>query len=468
MIDTQTLDAQLDKWAARQHVAGYSACILGPEGIVYSRANGITDEAGTHHPDLDTMYGIASLSKSLTALCCCILACDGKLSLDDPVARYVPGFRMPGQPAEAVTIRHLATHTSGLPPMEVLEWSSAMNSHGRQAGEDILALRASAPNAMATIDQVLDYIASCPYAPVGAPGEHFSYSNEGYAVLSYVVDAAAGMPLEAYMTERIFRPLGMTRSILDNGVEASRQLSGGNFTSLFSWEDGHQVCDDGWTILPPFRGCAMVKSTARDLAAYYRALSNHGMHEGRQVIPREAVELLLGASHPLSRIPVMCMGINKRAYRGHVICDHGGALHGVSAKGAMLLGEGYGFALLTNESGAGLDSAVWSMENAVLGRPLSESHEWFVPSGHPFSAPDMICGTYEGNEGLPSLLEIRMDGELCAFQDGERLTLRHCGETRFMALEADGSLSSRLIFHIRGGLAWGVSVGTRIFARKTE
>jgi hypothetical protein len=78
----------------------------------------------------------------------------------------------------------------------------------------------------------------------------------------------------------------------------------------------------------------------------------------------------------------------------------------------------------------------------------------------------MICGTYEGNEGLPSLLEIRMDGELCAFQDGERLTLRHCGETRFMALEADGSLSSRLIFHIRGGLAWGVSVGTRILARK--
>ncbi len=464
MPDWKALDETLARWAEEGHIAGFSACILGPEGEVYTRCGGVINKEG-RNPDPDTVYGIASLSKSLTALCACILHDEGRLNLDDPVARYVPGFRLPGQPDEAVTVRSLCMHTSGLPPMEVLEWSSAMNTTGRGPDEDTEALRRSAPNRMETLQQVLDYIAVCPHPPVGAPGEQVSYSNEGFAVLSYVVDAAAGMPLEQFMLERIFRPLGMTRSILDNGIEESRRLSGGNITSLFSWQDGRQVCDDGWTMLPPFRGCAMVKSTARDLAAYYRALSNMGMHEGRQAIPRGAVELMLGSGHPLSPEPVMCMGIYKSVWNGHVICDHGGALHGVSAKGALLLGEGYGFALLTNESDAALNGAMWAMENAVLSLPLDTSHEWYVPSGQTFSAPAMLAGTYASYEGLPSRLTISCD-PLCASQDGRPLSLVHCGGLRFTALEPDGSLSSRLLFHIRDGAAWGVTVGSRIYLRE--
>ncbi len=464
MSDWKALDAFLSGWAQRQHVAGYSACILGPEGEVYTRSGGVISRDG-RQPDADTVYGIASLSKSLTALCACILHDEGRLSLEDPVSRYVPGFRLPGQPDEAVTVRHLCMHTSGLPPMEVLEWSSAMNTTGRGDDEDTEALKASAPNRMETIGQVLEYISACPHPPVGAPGEQFSYSNEGFAVLSYVVDAAAGMPLEQFMQERIFAPLGMTRSILDNGTEKARALSGGNFTSLFSWDGERQVCDDGWTLLPPFRGCAMVKSTARDLAAYYRALSNMGMHEGRQAIPRGAVECMLGSAHPLSEEPVMCMGIYKSAWNGHVICDHGGALHGVSSKGALLLHEGYGFALLTNEGGAALNEAMWAMENAVLDLPLEKSHEWYIPSGRAFSAPGMLEGTYTDYEGLPSVLTV-CASPLSARQNDTDLTLVHCGGLRFMALEKDGSLSNRLLFHIRDGRAWGVTVGSRIFLRE--
>ena len=90
--------------------------------------------------------------------------------------------------------------------MEPLEWSIAMNSR-REESEWSRAMRQSAPNAMATIDQVIDYIAHCPYPTVGAPGENMSYCNEGYAILSYVVDQAAGVPLERFCQERIFAPL---------------------------------------------------------------------------------------------------------------------------------------------------------------------------------------------------------------------------------------------------------------------
>ena len=123
------------------------------------------------------------------------------------------------------------------------------------------------------------------------------------------------------MAERIFAPLGMTRTILDNGIDAARALSGGNITSLFEVEDGRRVCDDNWSVLPPFRGCAMVKSTSRDMATYYRMIANMGMHEGEQVIPAHAVDLLVGRYHPLSSQLTMCMGLNKREFAGHIVCN---------------------------------------------------------------------------------------------------------------------------------------------------
>ena len=184
MFDKALLDARLDMWAEKKNLAGVSAYIAGPNGCEYAWNYGFRDAAQSLCPDSDTMYGIASMSKSITALCACILECEGKLRLDDPVSQYLPAFSVPGQPKEAVTVRHLAMHTAGIPPMEPLEWSIAMNSEDRSESEWLLAMRKSAPNRMETIEQVIDYIANCKYHTLGAPGEVMSYSNEGYAILS--------------------------------------------------------------------------------------------------------------------------------------------------------------------------------------------------------------------------------------------------------------------------------------------
>ena len=466
MIDTQALDAYLTRWAEKKHLAGVSACILGPDGPAYEWTYGVRDAAGTP-VDMDTMFGIASMSKSMTALCLCILQSEGRLSMDDPVSDYLPDFAVPGQPREAVTLRHLATHTAGIPPMEPLEWSIAMNSPHRRDSDWLRQMKRTAPNAMSTIEQVIDYVAHCPYHTLGAPGEVMSYSNEGYAILSYVVDRAAGVPLEQFMQERIFAPLGMTRSVLDNGVDEARALSGGNLTSLFEIENGERFCDDDWSILPPFRGCAMVKSTARDVAAYYRMISSYGMHEGKQAVPADAVHALIGEGFPVSPINVMCMGLNKRLKAGHVICEHSGGLHGVSTKGGLLLGEGYGFAVLCNQGDEDMDELMWGMYNAVMGLPLGESHMWFIPCGRTFSEPQMIRGRYIAHEGVPSILTIHLGEQgLHGERDGEPFELVYCGETRFWARDPrTQSLRFRLEFLIRDGRAWGVRCGTRVFER---
>ncbi|HIU16283.1 MAG TPA: beta-lactamase family protein [Candidatus Ventricola intestinavium] len=467
MLDYASLDAYLKHGAKKKSLAGVSAVIMGPQGPAYSFQYGYRDAALSIPVDEETMFGIASMSKSITALCACILASEGRLDLDAPVCDFLPNFRLPGQPREAVTVRHLAMHTAGIPPMEPLEWSIAMNSPDRGESPWLNQMRSTAPNAMKTLDQVMDYIAQCGYAPVGAPGETMSYSNEGYALLSYVIDQAAGVPLESFMQERVFAPLGMGRSILDNGIDAARALSGGNITSLFERVDGVLTCDDAWSILPPFRGCAMVKSTARDMAVYYRALANMGMHEGKQVLPAQAVDLLIGRYHPLSARATMCMGLYKREKAGHVICEHSGALHGVSTKGGLLLGEGYGFAVLCNQGDEDMDELMWGMYNAVMGLPLEESHAWFLPAGREFSAPQMLRGRYVGHEGVPSVLGIHcQDGRMEGTLDGEPLRLVYCGGTRFLAESREGTgASRRLEFLIRNGRAWGVRCGTRVFER---
>ena len=465
-FNTAAVDSKIKELIARDKLPGVSICIKGPDGIVFEKGYGQRDAEGLIAPDPDTMFGIASMSKSITSLAISILECEGRLSWDDPVYKYFPKFRVPGAARDTVTLRTLAMHTSGIPPMEPLEWSIAMNSVNRKS-DWIDQMRKTSPNSMSTIDQIIEYIAECTYPTVGAPGENMSYSNEGYAILSYVADMAAGIPLEQFCAERIFAPLGMSRTIMDDDCAGAKQLSGGNITSLFEYENEVLVCDDDWSILPPFRGCAMVKSTARDMAAYYRCLSNNGMHEGKQIIPAAAVNALIGDWLPSSDIACYGLGLYKRVKCGHTICEHSGGLHGVSTKGGLLMGEGYGFAVLCNLGDADMDDIMWVLYNEIMGLPLDTSHRWFVSVGHKFSDPDMLEGSYICHEGVPAVVKVSCEsGSARAVISGNETDLIYCGGTRFLAMDAKepDRLRGRLEFFIRNGHAWGVRVGSRIYS----
>lgn len=295
-----------------------------------------------------------------------------------------------------------------------------------------------------------------------------SYCNEGYALLSYVVDQAAGMPLEAFLKERIYAPLGMSRTVLDVDGSDARALAGGNITSLFEPADGEGevTCDDEWSVLPPFRGCGLVKSTARDMAVYYRCLANGGMHEGRQVIPREAVLRLFGPEFPLTRRSTYCLGLYKRLWHAHTICEHSGGLHGVSSHGGFLFGEDFGFAALLNLSDQEADAFVHPMYNWATGMPLDTSHRWFEKAGRPFSNPEMVLGTYRTHEGIPTDVTLYMeDGELFVHREEKRMPLSYCGGTLFAAFDAEDHVVMRIEALIRGGSAFAVCCGSRVFQR---
>ena len=145
-FDVKALDERIQNLIKNERLPGVTVCVKGPEGVVFEKAYGCRDAALSVPTDMDTMFGIASMSKSITCLALSILETEGKLSWDDPVCKYFPAFRVPGAPRDTVTLRTLAQHNAGIPPMEPLEWSIAVNSINR-SGEWIDAMRASAPNA---------------------------------------------------------------------------------------------------------------------------------------------------------------------------------------------------------------------------------------------------------------------------------------------------------------------------------
>ena len=120
MFDSSALDTYLTGLCQAKKLPGVSAAIMGPSGIEYAFNYGFRDGAFSLPVNNDTMFGIASMSKSMTALCACMLACEGRLDLNAPVSDFFPEFELAGQPREAATVRMLAMHTAGIPPMEPL------------------------------------------------------------------------------------------------------------------------------------------------------------------------------------------------------------------------------------------------------------------------------------------------------------------------------------------------------------
>lgn len=469
MYETKKLDDYLKRLFEERRYPSLAVCIRGPEGIIFEKGYGYCDFEKTKTAGTDTVYGIASMSKSMTALACAILETEGKLSFSDPVTKYFPQFTIPGTPRESVTLRHLAMHTAGIPPIPPLEWSIAMNTPGRDT-EASRKLRESAPNKMDTIENIIDYIAnSGEYEPLGAPGECMSYSNDTYAILSYVVDQAAGIPLEEFLKERIFEPLGMTRSVLDLDGKEAIALANGDIADLFDLDDdGNLYSDQVWSVLPPYRGCACVKSTARDITKYYQMLSQYGKFEGKQIIDPKAVEILIGREFPETNYPFYCFGLNKRLKNGKVICEHSGGLHGVSTYGGLIMG-GYSMTALCNQGDVSTEPFIWACYNLILGLPLDTSHAFAIPSGKKFSMPQAVVGTYISREAVPAycIVTADEDGNLFADYYEEHLILHYCEETLFSARTADNPNEQRtaMRFLIRNGKAWGVRCYTRVFQR---
>lgn len=223
---------------------GASLLVLHDGAPIVRRAYGYADLEHHVRAGTDTNYRLASVSKQFTAASILLLAQDGRLSLDDPVRRWLP--ELPPSTG-AVTLRHLLTHTGGLVDYEDL---MPADRQDQLSDADVLALLAHA-------DRTLF-----------APGTRYRYSNSGYVLLGLVVERASGQAFADVLRTRIFLPLGMTQTLL---YEARRGPQVAHRAYGYSRVDGRWMRTDQ-SPTSATRGDGGIYSSVDDLARWDAAL----------------------------------------------------------------------------------------------------------------------------------------------------------------------------------------------------
>jgi CubicO group peptidase (beta-lactamase class C family) len=236
-----------------------AAVVVGRRGaIVWEKGYGSTDW-GFGLPTVQTkstLYDIASLTKVVaTSAAAMVLYDRGKLKLDAPVSRYLPGFR--GGDKGRVTIRDLLTHRSGLPAGRSL--TSAHNV--RQARRLVLETPLDAP-----------------------PGTRTEYSDVGADVLGFVIEAIAGEPLDRFVARTIYSRLGLRNTLFRPGRDRRSLVAP---TENYPHR-GHpirgEVHDDAAFALGGVAGHAGLFSTASDLAVFAQMMLNGGKYNGVRIV----------------------------------------------------------------------------------------------------------------------------------------------------------------------------------------
>jgi CubicO group peptidase (beta-lactamase class C family) len=198
------VEAQLAAEVARLKLPSLAFGLVSRKGLVYFIGLGERDGTGTP-VTADTVYRIGSITKTMTGMALLELRDRGKLAFDDPVSRYVPELRSARPPTTdtgPIRIRHLVTHSSGLPRMGQLDfgaWCEVTDSQLRRAAKTA----------------VLDF----------APGARSVYSNLGMALAGLVVEEASGESYRSFMEANVFQPLGMIHTVWDPDQVPPDQLA---------------------------------------------------------------------------------------------------------------------------------------------------------------------------------------------------------------------------------------------------
>ncbi|MGW8265468.1 MAG: serine hydrolase domain-containing protein [Longimicrobiales bacterium] len=245
--------------------------------IVLHEALGWRNKGKDLPMEKSTMFRMASNTKPPVATGISILVEEGKLSYDDPVRKYIPSFD--NYRAGFIQIKHLLSHTSGL----------RINTLFLEPYMEPSAEHPDAPNLR---------LEAARFGEVGAdvlPGTSYSYSNPGFNTLGALIEIASGQPLEEFLDQRIYTPLGMDDSYHHEVAEKLDGKLDRMGAVYYSRQGGEWV--PGWEPgeppqVPFVRASGGMISTAMDYAVFCQTYLNGGVYGGTRIISEETVKAM--------------------------------------------------------------------------------------------------------------------------------------------------------------------------------
>ncbi len=312
-----------------------AAIIVTDDGrTVYAAGQGLADVAAKQAIAPATVFRLGSITKQFSAAIILQLAAEGKLSLDDKVAKFLPDFPRPGADA---TVAQLLNHTVGIQSYTgVPGWMVEANTNKPYSTEQMIALFKDLP------------------AP-SKPGEKWDYNNSGYVLVGAVIEKVTGIPWHQAVEERIARPLGL--ATIRYGVTESEMPA---MAAGYTMADGKVAPAMKIHMSVPHAAGALIGSV-EDLAKW-----NAALHHGKVVPDPFYARMIARTALPDGSSDDYGFGIANRKLRGCAAIGHGGGIFGFTTDSIYLPREDLFVAVFTNSDQPATNPGKLMMQLAAL------------------------------------------------------------------------------------------------------
>ena len=375
--DDREMTARVNEILNRHPMVGLAVGVVRDGSLEYFHAQGLADIASKTPITEDTVFRIASITKTITAVAVLQLWEQGLVNLDAPANDYLRAFKLIPTKAsfQPATVRHLLTHTAGIPQvLHPSDWLFPERRESFKIGE--------AP----TLAKY--YRARGGLRLVVEPGTTFAYGDHTFGTLGQLVEDVTGMPLARYFREHIFEPLGMADSDLLRSERVRARLA----TGYTIGSRGVEPVTDSEGVTA---GAGAAYSTPRDMARYVAALLGGGANEhGRVLKPETMASMLAPHVQTDPRVAGFGLGFYLAEAGSHRAAWHEGTMPGFNSQIWLAPDDGVGVLAFTNGAKGAMS---WFIIEAagllkrVLGAP-DEAIRTDLPH-HPERWGD-LCGWY--------------------------------------------------------------------------
>jgi CubicO group peptidase (beta-lactamase class C family) len=407
--------AQLDEYIARHMretgAPGLTLALANKDGLIRVSTYGFADTKAGLRVAPETMFEIGSISKSFVALALLQLREEGKLDLNKPIVEYLPWLKISSK-FEPITTHHILSHTAGLPGVPLL------------------------------LDAMLSELWTAY-----APGKKFLYSNTGYNILGFLVEALDKRSFGDSIRVRLLEPLGMTASSPVITHETRQRMAIG-YEPLNEDEPyplHGTLAEAQWLEMDMAAGS--IASTPADMSKYIRMLVNHGALPKGRLISKEAFDLFI---KPAVKSPFRGedasygYGLWVSDIEGHTRLRHTGGMVAFSSSIDADVTSGVGAFASVNANLRGYRPvvvtkyAVELMNASLSGKPLPAA-----PAPPPAPTEVKNAAEYAGVFTSPNnkTLELKADGDkLVLLHKGKQIVLERAGRDQFLVKNPDFGL----------------------------
>lgn len=350
LLEKDSLDRYIHQAMEAWKIPGAAVCIIKDGEILLQKGYGVSNWDTKNKIDEQTIFPIASISKTFTGTLFATLEADSIISLNDLVKKWLPYFSMKDKLVEQqITLSDILSHRSG--------WKTFQG--------DLL----NTESAMGFQLMIEKFTLQTPAYPIRT---RFGYSNFGFMIAGESIKNITRQDYNTFLRSRLLEPLGMKRTFVfkEEIKNESNKV------------DGHTLVNDVLTILPPDKeepySHGGIYASVNDLGIWMRTLLNNGNLNGNNVIPESAINkmwqshTIIGKSRAADRqsyFKTYGLGWEIMHYQNVEVINHGGAYAGALASLTLVPSLGLGIVILTNQDAHMLQETLkWQVVDAFLGK----------------------------------------------------------------------------------------------------